>query len=110
MPNEDDVTCVGGGAKLGWLKRFVNVPSKRIHIRSVRWKLFGESCGEWTCHGHITRPLKIEAQRQLPRAISTKSLRKCGGQHAESALVADVQRGRREVRMIEHVGKGSLKP
>jgi hypothetical protein len=37
-------------------------------------------------------------------------LRQRARQHAESALVADVQRGRREVRVIEHVGKGSLKP
>jgi hypothetical protein len=36
----------------------------------------------WT---YITRPLKIEAQCQLPRTIATKSLRQRARQHSESA-------------------------
>src|SRR6266853_3963290 len=39
MPKDEDVTFVGGGAKFGWLNRFVNVLSRRIRIRSVRWKV-----------------------------------------------------------------------
>src|SRR6266853_3673163 len=39
MPKDEDVTFVGGGAKVGWLNRFVNVLSRRIRIRSVRWKV-----------------------------------------------------------------------
>jgi hypothetical protein len=52
---------------------------------------------------------EIKAQSELSRTTATQSLRKCGIEYAESCRVANVERRRCEVGVIEGICKRRLK-
>jgi hypothetical protein len=53
--------------------------------------------------------LKIKPQRKLPRSVPRRSLRQRRLQYSKCIRIADVRRGRREIRAVQHIGERRLK-